>query len=104
MSSNWDPYKKQRNFCTSLRRRAIVNHKADNASSKPKDFWKVFGSLFHFAKRGQANDIVLEENTEYICDKQHIADLFNEYYVNTVRPLQPPIKQPPRAPFLHSLI
>ena len=65
------------------------HYKADNALSEPKDFWKVFGSLFH-SKCGQANDIVLEENNEYICDKQHIAEIFNEYFVNIAREIPSP--------------
>ena len=73
---NWNAYKRQRNHCTSLRRKAIINyyhHKAESISAKPKDFWKVFGTLFH-SKRGQANDIVLLENNEYITDKKRMAN------------------------------
>lgn len=46
---NWNTYKRQRNHCTSLRRKAInyYHHKAENISTKPKEFWKVFGALFH---------------------------------------------------------
>ena len=83
-TTNWNTYKRQRNYCTTLRRKAIINyyhHKAESMSTKPKDFWKVFGALFH-SKHGQANDIVLLENNEYITDKKRMANIFNEYFIN----------------------
>ena len=60
---NWNTYKRQRNYCTTLTRKAITNyyhHKAEGIFTKPKDFWRVFGALFH-SKRGQANEIDINE-------------------------------------------
>lgn len=77
-------YKKQRNSCTLLRWKSIANYfhqKADQCSSKPKDFLKFFGSLFH-SKKGQANDIVLQQNNDFITDKSTIAKLCNEYFIS----------------------
>ena len=82
--TNWTLYKKQRNLCTTLGRKAIVQyfqHKADGCSTKPKHFWNFFGSLFH-SRKGLANDIVLRENDEFVTDKLTIANLFNDYFVN----------------------
>ena len=89
---NWNTYKRQRNHCTALRRKAIINyyhHKAESISTKPKDFWKVFGPLFH-SKRGQANDIVLMANNKYITDKKRMANIFNEYFNNIANDLPRP--------------
>ena len=79
--TSWTLYKKQRNLCTSLRRKAIAQyfqHKADGCSTKLKDFWNFSGSHFH-SRKGLANDIVLQENDEFVTDKLTIA---NDYFVN----------------------
>ena len=93
-TTNWNIYRRERNYCTTLRRKAIINyyhHKAESISTKPKDFWKVFGALFH-SKRGQANDIVLLENNQYITDKKRMANIFNEYFINIAYDLPIPKK------------
>ena len=46
-------YKRQRNLCTSLRRKAITGYfyyKTNNLSSNPKEFWKLFRPLFSSKK------------------------------------------------------
>ena len=85
---NWHTYKRQRNNCTLLRK-AIINyyhHKAESIYTKPKEFWKFFGALFH-SKRGQANDSVLLENNEYITDRKRVANIFYEYFINIANDL-----------------
>ena len=85
---NWHTYKRQRNNCTLLRK-AIINyyhHKAESIYTKPKEFWKFFGALFH-SKHGQANDSVLLENNEYITDRKRVANIFYEYFINIANDL-----------------
>ena len=80
---------RQRNYCTTMRRKAIINYyhyKAESISTKPKDFWKVFGALFH-SRHGQAIDIVLLENNMYITDKKRMDDIFNEDFINIANDL-----------------
>ena len=76
---SWLAYKRQRNFCKSLRRKAITgyfHHKMNNLSSSPKEFWKLFGPLFNSKQRG-TNDtcITLLEHDVFITDKQRIANI-----------------------------
>ena len=80
----WSAYKRQRNLCTSLRRKAITGYfrqKTDNLSSNPKEFWKLFGPLFNSKQRG-TNDITLLEHDVFITDKQRIANIFNQFFTH----------------------
>ena len=59
--SSWSAYKKQRNVCTSLRRKAIgcyFQSKARDSVTKPQEFWKFFGPIFR-SKHSHSNDINL---------------------------------------------
>ena len=82
--SSWSDYKKQRNVCTSLRRKAIgcyFQSKAHDSVTKPKKFWKFFGPIFR-TKHSHSNDINLIEDNNFLGDKQQIASVFNDYFVN----------------------
>jgi len=82
--SSWSDYKKQRNVCTSLRRKAIgcyFQSKAHDSVTKPQEFWKIFGPIFK-TKHSHSNDINLIEDNNFLGDKQQIASIFNDYFVN----------------------
>ena len=82
--SSWSAYKKQRNVCTSLRRKAIgcyFQSKARDSVTKPQEFWKLFGPIFR-SKHSHSNDINLIEDNNFVRDKKEIASIFNDFFVN----------------------
>ena len=82
--SSWSDYKKQRNVCTSLWRKAIgcyFQSKAQDSVTKPQEFWKFFGPIFR-SKHSHSNDINLIEGNNFLRDKQQIASIFNDFFVN----------------------
>ena len=82
--ANYDLYKAQRNLCTSLRRKAIkkyFNNKVEG-SQNPADFWKMYRPFLHSKNSGQANNILIKEDGNFINDKKVLAELFNDYCVN----------------------
>lgn len=91
-NENWLAYKNQHNLCTSLRRRAIKSYystKTDSLSLNPREFWRVFSPLFK-SRGGGTSDIFLQENGLPIGDKQQIANIFNEFFVNVADGMEEP--------------
>ena len=83
--ANYDLYKVQRNVCTSLRRKAIRKyfHNKAEGSQNPADFWKMYRPFLHSRTgSGQANDILLKEDGNFINEKKALAELFNDYFEN----------------------
>ena len=73
---NYEQYKRQRNKCTSLRRKAI-REQFRRKSSEPentREFWSAYRP-FSNSKTKQANDIILKEDNIVISDKKKIEDL-----------------------------
>ncbi|XP_068735466.1 uncharacterized protein [Montipora capricornis] len=81
---NYEQYKCQRNKCTSLRRKAIREdfRRKSLESENPREFWSAYRPFLN-SKTKQANDIILKEDNIVINDKKEIADLFNNYFVQT---------------------
>ena len=81
--TNHELYKRQRNICTSLRRKAIKTFfDKKSESENPREFWDTYRPFLYSRKSTQANDIILKENDVVITDKKQIAELFNSYFVN----------------------
>ena len=81
--TNYELYKRQRNICTSLRRKAIKTFfDKKSESENPREFWDTYRPFLHSRKSTQANDIILKEHDVVITDKKQIAELFNSYFVN----------------------
>ena len=100
---NWLAYKRQRNLCTSLRRKAITGYfryKTNNLSSDPREFWKLFGPLFSSKQRG-TNDITLLEDDVFITDKQRIAHIFNQFFTHVADNIPEPDPSLYGSDFLH---
>ena len=79
--SSWSDYK---NVCTSLRRKAIgcyFQSKALDSVTKPQEFWNFLDSIFK-TKHSHSNDINLIEDNNFLGDKQQIASIFNDLFVN----------------------
>ncbi|CAH3173398.1 unnamed protein product [Porites lobata] len=81
--TNYELYKRQRNICTSLRRKAIKTFfDKKSESENPREFWDTYRPFLHSKKSTQANDMILKEHDVVITDKKQIAELFNSYFVN----------------------
>ena len=82
-SENWEKYRKQRNLCTTLKRRALSRYfrKKNNSS---KSFWKTFGP--YLSNRGHIidEDILLLEQGEIVRDRKKVADIMNKHYINII--------------------
>lgn len=81
--SSWLDYKKQRNVCTSLWRKAIAGYfhdKANVSEAKPQEFWKLFAPIFKSKYTGHTNDINLIEDNTFVSNKCDIADIFNNFF------------------------
>ncbi|PFX12312.1 Flap endonuclease 1-A [Stylophora pistillata] len=80
--TNYEQNKIHRNKCTSLRRKAIKEHflKKSTSSENPREFWNAY-RLFLHGKTKQANNIILEENNALITEKNAVAELFNNHFI-----------------------
>ena len=80
---NWENFKKQRNLCTTLKRRALKRY-FEKKKDSAKSFWKTFGP--YLSNRGHTidEDILLLEKGEIERDRKKVADLFNEHYINII--------------------
>ena len=79
-------YKKQRNICVSLLRKAKRNHFEDLSIAdvtNNKKFWKRVKPLFGNKIKGNPN-IALVESNDLITDEKSLAETFNNYFVNVV--------------------
>ena len=87
--ANYAEYKKQRNKCTSIRRKAIKDHfKNKSETDNPRAFWEAYRPFMHSRSSKQANDITLIENDVVITDKKELAELFNNYFVHIIDDVQ----------------
>ena len=79
-------YKKQRNICVSLLRKAKRKHFEDLSIADVTDnkkFWKRVKPLFGNKIKGNPN-IALVESNDLITDEKSLAETFNNYFVNVV--------------------
>ena len=82
-------YKKQRNFCVNLLKKAKKDHFANldvNSVLDNRKFWQNVKPLFSNKVKAKTT-IKLIENDEMIDNEIKIAKIFNEYFVNTVKNL-----------------
>ena len=79
-------YNKQRNICVSLIKKAKLNY-YENLELKDindnKKFWPTVKPLFS-NKIKSAENIYLDESGEIIRNEKEVANVFNQYFVNTV--------------------
>ena len=104
-SKNWENYKKQRNFCTNLPKKAKSEY-FGNLNIKEltdnKKFWKKIKSFFS-DKCLEVNNIILKEKNELINNSSALANIFNDYFINITSTLK--LKQsPPKCPSIPNLL
>ena len=81
--ANYALYRKQRNKCTSSRRKAIKAYFLNKSETeKSNAFWNTYRPFLQSKKSRQANDILLEENGALIKDKTEIANIFNSCFIH----------------------
>ena len=82
-------YKKQRNLCVSLLKKAKKDHFANldiKSVTDNKKFWQTVKPLS--SNKVKAKTVIkLVENDAMIDDESEIAKIFNEYFVNIVNKL-----------------
>ena len=69
-------------YITSTQSNKEIFHNKAEGSQNPADFWKMCRPFLHSRNSGQANDILLKEDGNFINDKKVLAELFNDYFVN----------------------
>ena len=82
-------YKKQRNFCVNLSKKAKKDHFVNldvNSVLDNRKFWQNVKPLFSNKVKAKTT-IKLIENGETIDNEIKTAKIFNEYFVNTVKNL-----------------
>ena len=82
-------YKKQRNFCVNLLKKAKKDHFANldvNSVLDNRKFWQNVKPLFSNKVKAKST-IKLIENDEMVENEIKIAKIFNEYFVNAVKTL-----------------
>ena len=80
-------FKKQRNKCVSLRKKAIKNHfkrVTENGVMTNKDFWKLVKPFLTNKGGLSGNDILLVKDDKIITEDRELAETFNDHYINIV--------------------
>ena len=83
-SENWNAYKKQRNLCTSLRRKNMKRHFENltfEDQSENRSFWKAITPYLTNNGKVSNDNLILYENSEFISD---VAEVLNDFYINIV--------------------
>ena len=85
---HWENYARQRNVCTSLRRKTIKQHfskHCENGVIKEAKFWSSIKPFMSNKGCHNNSNLNLLENGVFIRDELKIANTFNDFYVNTVQ-------------------
>ena len=80
-------YKKQRNFCVSLRRKCMKNclkKLTEKGLTTNKSFWKFMKPFLTNKGFTGNNDITLIHQNKIISDEKQLTKLFNSYYINVI--------------------
>ena len=83
--SDRDAFKKQRNLCVKLRRKAVKRYfvnKCQSGIMTSKEFWKTVRPFISHKTNTNNCHIILSENNVLVKDRGHVADILNEYFIN----------------------
>ncbi|KAK3091810.1 hypothetical protein FSP39_022788 [Pinctada imbricata] len=86
-NATWEKYRKQRNLCTSIRRKSINKYFLERCAGGPKstDFWPTIKPFITNKGNSIKKDIVLSENDTLVCDQSSVSETFNEFFVNVAK-------------------
>ena len=84
-NENWEEFRKQRNLCTKIKRKAKISH-FENLCKNPSanEFWKTVKPFITDKGHCTTEDYMLEENDDLIKDDKKISNLFNDFFVNII--------------------
>ena len=80
-------YKKQRNKCVNLRKKAIKTYFKDIKDSgivENKKFWQTIKPFITNKSGISNNNIMIIENDSLVTDDKKLATVFNDYYINII--------------------
>ena len=80
-------YKKQRNKCVSLRRKAIkvyFNNVTKTAVQTNTDFWKLVKPFLKNKGFFENVEIMLTEKDKIVTEEKKLVKIFNDHYINIV--------------------
>ena len=82
--TNWELYRKQRNYVTKLRKQSIKLYFFERCSGGPKssDFWPTIKPFLSSKSSKTENDIILMENNTLISDPKEVSCVLNDFYIN----------------------
>ena len=80
---SWNTFKRQRNICTSLKRKAKKNFFL-NKSKDRESFWKIFGPYLTNRGHHSKEDYIVSVDGELVNDKKKVSNLFNGYFINII--------------------
>ena len=81
-------FKKQRNLCVTLKRKAIKEDFEKSTINLKKNSKKFYDLIKPYLTNKGAlcsNDIVLFENNQLVTQEEKLTEIFNEYYINIVK-------------------
>ena len=84
---NKTQYKKQRNKCVNLRKKAIKTHFkniTDSGIIENKKFWQTIKPFITNKSGISNNSIMIIENDSLVTDDKKLATIFNDYYINII--------------------
>ena len=84
---NENNFKRQRNKCVSLRRKAIKQHlkkATENGLVSNRAFWNLVKPFLSNKGGLASNDIALVKDNEIVTDDQKLTEIFNDHYINIV--------------------
>ena len=86
-SSNWDNYRKQRNFVTKLKKQSMRAYFFERCAGGPKskDFWPTIKPFLSKKGSSGSNEIILSENDRIVSDQTEVCNIFNNYFVNVAK-------------------
>ena len=82
--TNWENYRKQRNYVTKLRKQSIKLYFYERCSGGPKskDFWPTIKPFLSSKAAKNSSDIILTENDCLLSDQTEVCNIINDFYIN----------------------
>ena len=85
--TNWENYRKQRNYVTKLRKQSIKLYFFERCSGGPKskDFWPTIKPFLSSKTSKNSADIILMENNSLVSDQAEVCNILNDFYINIAK-------------------
>ena len=82
--TNWELYRKQRNYVTKLRKQSIKLYFFERwgGGPKSKDFWPTIKPFLSSKSAKNDCDIILLEKDTLISDQKEVSCVLNDFYIN----------------------